>query len=899
MEKKLVLIDGNSIINRAFYGVPDLTNREGIHTNAVYGFLNILFKFMEEEQPTHLMVAFDEKAPTFRHKMYEEYKGTRKPMPEELREQVPLLKEILLAMNIRIYSKEGIEADDILGTMSCRGEKEGYEVSVVSGDRDLLQLATEHVMIRVPKTKGGKTLVEDYHAPEVIAQYGVTPAQIVDLKGLMGDTSDNIPGVPGVGEKTAVKILTLFGTVENAIANVEQITPNRAKEAVKNNIPLAKLSKQLATIKTDCKLGITMEECEVHDLYNPKAFQLIQKLELKSILKRFDRDAATDNPLENDFAVVESVAELDQWLDKIPAKQPIGMKFIYREREEVCQDSTGQLSLFLEESKGRLLGVAMAYSKEAVIFAVINDAITESYMGEVLQNLNRTHKFVLNDLKSQLSFLPFVTDKSSFDTNVAAYLLNPIQKSFLEEDLAEPYGDVSMFPYSQIFGKKTLEVAYAEKMQETIKYVSYCALVNVLVYPVLCKALKKEKSYALYTDIELPLVFTLYDMEQTGVLVKRQELQSFGEELGKQIEQLEQEIYEGAGEEFNINSPKQLGVILFEKMHMPYGKKTKTGYSTSAEVLEKLRFEDPIIEKILEYRQLTKLKSTYADGLGGFIDEKDGRIHTTFNQTITATGRLSSTEPNLQNIPIRMELGRQIRKVFVPAQDYVFLDADYSQIELRVLAHMSGDEALIEAYRENADIHRATASLVFHVPYDEVTDLQRRNAKAVNFGIVYGISGFGLSRDLNISKKQAEQYIEDYFETYPKVKQYMDDMVEQGKKKGYVDSLFGRRRPIPELSSKNFMQRQFGERIAMNSPIQGTAADIIKIAMLRVHDRLKQMQCRSRLCLQIHDELIIETHKDEIDEVKKVLEEEMVHACELKVPLIAEVKQGNNWSEAK
>jgi DNA polymerase-1 len=898
VDNKFVLLDGNSIINRAFYGVPDLTNKEGLHTNAIYGFLNIMFKIMDEEEPSHMLVAFDEKAPTFRHKMYEEYKGTRKPMPEELREQMPVLKEILQAMNIQIYSKEGIEADDILGTMACKGEKEGYEVSVVSGDRDLLQLATDKIKVRIPKTKGGKTLVEDYHTAQVIEKYGVTPGQIVDMKGLMGDSSDNIPGVPGVGEKTAIKLLTLYGTVESVIAHVDDITPNRAKEAVKNNIQLAKLSKTLATIKTDCKLGITMEQCQVEDLYNAKAYQLIRALDIKSILKRFNQDTAAEKGFEKSFLLLQTRKEWSDFMDSIEKDEPVAVKAVFRGDGDVTQDGNGQMTLFMTESNGRLLGMAVSFGREKTAFCHVGEELTEYDVTDGIRQLMKKHVLAANDLKSQLDFFPDATAKNSFDTNVASYLINPIQKGFAEEDIADVYSDISMYPYSQTFGKMPLETAFAEKEEETIRHLCCCALVNALVYPVLKKELKKVKSMSLFEEIEMPLIFTLHDMEKSGILVKREALKEYGTRLGERIRELETEIYDRAGEEFNINSPKQLGNILFEKMHMPYGKKTKTGYSTSAEVLEKLRFEDPVIEEILEYRQLTKLKSTYADGLDTYIEEKDGRIHTTFNQTITATGRLSSTEPNLQNIPIRMELGREIRKVFVPAEDYCFLDADYSQIELRVLAHMSGDKGLIDAYKENADIHRTTASLVFHTPYDEVTDLQRRSAKAVNFGIVYGISGFGLSRDLNISKKEAEKYIEDYFETYPGVKAYMDEMVALGKKKGYVTSLYGRRRPIPELTAKNFMQRQFGERVAMNSPIQGTAADIIKIAMIRVHDKLKEKNLRSRLILQIHDELLIETHKDEISQVKEILEHEMVHACEMEVPLIAQVQQGTTWFEA-
>ncbi len=896
--EKLVLIDGNSIVNRAFYGVPDLTNKEGLHTNAVYGFLNIFLKVLEEENPSHVLVAFDVKAPTFRHEMFDEYKGTRKPMPEELRQQIPLLKEVLKAMGVCMKEQSGIEADDILGTMAKLGESQGYDVSVVSGDRDLLQLATDRIKIRIPKTKGGKTTVEDYYSPQVIEKYGVTPSQIIDLKGLMGDASDNIPGVPGVGEKTAVKILTMFGTVENAIEKVEEITPNRAREAVRNNTKLALMSKKLATIKTDCKLGVKLEDCQLQNIFTEEAYQWVQKLEFKSLMTRFEKDTGADLTVEKKFREISKPDELIQRVDECLTKSYVSVKMFAKSKNESNQEANGQMTLFLEEEP-RLFAMAFCGDGENVYFCHGNAGIDEELIGKQCKRLiDEGAILVTNDLKSQLDFLPEMDESHSFDTGLAAYVMNPIQKGFLEEDIAYEYAGISMPVYSQIFGKKGYHSAYQEAKEEMVRYGCYCVLVNFLSYKPMHKKLKLLKSYDLFQDIEMPLVFTLYRMEREWVAVKREALREYGEQLGERIDVLQQQIYDMAGEEFNINSPKQLGVILFEKLRMPYGKKTKTGYSTSAEVLEKLRFESPIVEMILEYRQLTKLKSTYADGLSAYID-MDGRIRSTFNQTITATGRLSSTEPNLQNIPIRMELGRQIRKVFVPKEGCIFLDADYSQIELRVLAHMSGDEQLIEAYRQNADVHQTTASLVFHVPYDEVTELQRRNAKAVNFGIVYGISGFGLSRDLNISKKQAEQYIEDYFATYPKVKEYMESLVEMGKTKGYVASLFGRRRPIPELEAKNFMQRQFGERIAMNSPIQGTAADIIKIAMIRVDARLRKENLESKLILQIHDELLIETQLDEVEQVKTILEEEMVHAAEFSVPLIAEVKQGDSWYEAK
>lgn len=900
MEAKLVLIDGNSILNRAFYGVPDLTNREGLHTNAIYGFLNILFKVIDEEAPTHLLIAFDVKQPTFRHKLYDAYKGTRKPMAEELRQQVPVIKEVLQAMNITICEQEGIEADDILGTMSMKAEREGFQVSVVSGDRDLLQLATDKVLIRIPKTKGGQTLVEDYTPQTVLEKYGVTPAQIIDLKGLMGDSSDNIPGVPGIGEKTAVKILSQFQTVEEAIEHVGEISANRARDALKNNIELAQLSKKLATIKTDCEISVKLENTVIGDMFNKDVYTWIQKLEFKSMLSKFDSGMGNDMNAGEAFYTVTNREELQTLFKECANEDQISIKLLFQREGGQNIEPGGQFTLFANEEKEALHAAVISYGQENKTACIIVGEVSSIEIQNKLKEYVKIegHCLVACDIKSILGFLPVKCAEQCFDTGVAAYVVNPIRSSYTEEDIALEYAGIQMSPYVQLFGKLSQEKAWEESRQEMISYLCYCALVSLRAYKMLTEELKKTESMHLFKDIEMPLVFTLYDMERRGIRVEKEELGTYGRQLEVRIHELEQEIYARAGEEFNINSPKQLGVILFEKMSLPFAKKTKTGYSTSAEVLEKLRLEDPIVELVLEYRQLSKLKSTYADGLSGYI-ESDGRIHSTFNQTITATGRISSTEPNLQNIPIRMELGRQIRKVFVPEAGYVFLDADYSQIELRVLAHMAGDKRLIEAYKENADIHRMTASLVFHTPFDEVTDLQRRNAKAVNFGIVYGISGFGLSRDLNITKKEAEAYIKDYFATYPQVKEFMDELVRQGKEKGYVTTMFGRRRPIPELSSGNFMQRQFGERIAMNSPIQGTAADIIKIAMVRVNQRLKEEGLQSRLLLQIHDELLIETKISEEEQVKKILQTEMEQAAELSVPLIAEVKIGGNWYQAK
>lgn len=881
MSEKLVLIDGHSILNRAFFGIPDLTNAQGIHTNAVYGFLNILFKILEEEKPQYLTVAFDVHAPTFRHQMYDAYKGTRKPMADELRQQVPLMKEMLAAMGITIVEKEGYEADDILGTIAKRSEAQGIEVSVVSGDRDLLQLATEHIRVRIPKTKRTGTEIEDYYAADVKERYQVTPLEFIDVKALMGDSSDNIPGVPGIGEKTATNLIATYGSIENAYAHVEEIKPNRAKEMLKEHYDMAQMSKELATICIDAPIEYSLEQArltQVSDLYTPEAYVLCKQLELKNILSRFQVEVPKAKTAEK-FRYVTELSEAEKLFEQALGAGTIGFELI-------CG------------AEG-MLGLALAISPEEVCFLRAEGFLTAEYLLDKLQGLFRQNVVGATfDLKPQLRYIVDDTPSHYFDVKIAAYLLNPLKNDYTYEDVAKDYLGEMIPSRADLLGKLTFDAAMEEKPEEFLTCVCYMAYVNFCAAEVLTGQMKQEEMYHLFEEIEMPLIFTLSDMEKEGVLVDAVALKEYGKELGGRITELEQEIYQGAGENFNINSPKQLGVILFEKLQMPYGKKTKTGYSTVADVLEKLAPEYPLVAKILEYRQLAKLKSTYADGLANYIGT-DGRIHSTFNQTITATGRISSTEPNLQNIPIRMELGRLIRKVFLPKDGCVFMDADYSQIELRVLAHMSGDEMLIQAYREAQDIHAITASQVFHVPFEEVTPLQRRNAKAVNFGIVYGISSFGLSQDLSITRKEAESYIKSYFETYPGIKQFLDGLVHQAKANGYVTTMFGRRRPVPEISSSNFMQRSFGERIAMNSPIQGTAADIIKIAMIRVHDRMRREGLKSKLVLQVHDELLIETVKEEEAQVARILEEEMKNAAELAVTLEVDMHTGKNWYEAK
>ncbi len=879
---KLVLVDGHSILNRAFYGVPDLTNAAGLHTNAIYGFLNILFKILDEESPDYLTVAFDVKAPTFRHEMFKEYKGTRKPMPEELREQVPVMKEVLQAMGIRIIEQAGYEADDLLGTIAKRAEAEGIDVSLVSGDRDLLQIATDRIRIRIPKTKGGKTEIENYYAADVEAKYQVNPVQFIDLKALMGDTADNIPGVPKVGEKTATDLMVQFGSLDGIYEHIDEVTKKSIKESLIQNKDLAYLSRELATIKIDSPLTYTLEEARVGNFFNEASYILFKKLEFKNLLNKFEKGVSNEE-ISDSFHLVENLAEAEALFTR------------------VLSDKDRQIGLKVVKEAGRhgeLLGVALHLPEEGSFLVLKQGFLTEDYLKEKVALLGAQCRIATADIKSEYAYLQAQDTDRFFDVILAAYLLNPLKNDYTVEDIANEYLNLMLPEKGQAFGRLSFKAALNEKPEEFLKYCCFEAYVCAQAAVCLQQKLEETQMDRLMCEIEMPLTLVLFSMEEEGIRVNPEALKDYGEALSGKITELEQEIYSEAGCEFNINSPKQLGEILFEKMGLPGGKKTKTGYSTAADVLEKLSGEYPVVKHILEYRGLTKLKSTYADGLAAYIEDEN-RIHSTFNQTITATGRISSTEPNLQNIPIRMELGRQIRKVFIPKDGYCFVDADYSQIELRVLASMSGDERLIEAYRSHADIHRTTASQVFHIPFEEVTDLQRRNAKAVNFGIVYGISSFGLSEDLSISRKEAAAYIEQYFETYPQVKQFIDSLVKDAKKNGYAVTLYGRRRPVPELFSSNFMQRSFGERVAMNSPIQGTAADIIKIAMIRVFERLKKEGLKSKLILQVHDELLIETALEEEEQVRMILEEEMVHASSLAVELEIDLHVGNNWYEAK
>lgn len=917
---KLVLIDGHSILNRAFYGVPDLTNSEGLHTNAVYGFLNIMFKILEEEKADHVAVAFDLKEPTFRHNMYDAYKGTRKPMPEELHQQVELMKEVLAAMGVPILTLAGYEADDILGTVAKQSQAQGIDVAVVSGDRDLLQLADEHIKIRIPRTSRGGTEIRDYYPADVKQEYQVTPLEFIDVKALMGDSSDNIPGVPSIGEKTATSLIAAYGSIENAYAHLEEIRPPRAQKALGEHYDMAQMSKKLATICTDCPVEFDFANAKIENLYTPEAYQYMKRLEFKSILTRFDASEMGDTSafhLEDHFTLIRDEKAAADVFKKAAGCAVAGLQLIMgtAAAKGPAADTAEQLSFSFDENgevkagkKAKsglnpVTGLALCLGQEEIYCMAAGEQLSREFLTAQAKALcagaSGTDReiWVLN-LKEMLPYLELQDSAPVYDGGVAGYLLNPLKDTYAYDDLARDYLGLTVPSRADLLAKADLGDALWNEEPRAVTCACYMGYTVWKAAAPLAQQLKDTGMYGLYREIEMPLIYSLYHMEQEGVKVERAELEEYGNRLKVRIVDLEQEIYRDTGKEFNINSPKQLGEILFEDMKMPGGKKTKTGYSTAADVLDKLAPDYPVVQKILDYRQLTKLNSTYAEGLAAYIGE-DGRIHGKFNQTITATGRISSTEPNLQNIPVRMDLGREIRKVFVPKEGYVFVDADYSQIELRILAHMSGDERLIEAYRSAQDIHAITASEVFHVPLAEVTPLQRRNAKAVNFGIVYGISAFGLSEDLSISRKEAVEYINKYFETYPGVKTFLDDLVSQGKEQGYVTTLYGRRRPIPELKSANFMQRQFGERVAMNSPIQGSAADIMKIAMIAVDRELRSRNLRSRIVLQIHDELLIETAKDEIDTVKEILVDKMKHAADLKVSLEVEAEVGSSWFDAK
>ncbi len=877
--KKVVLIDGHSILNRAFYGVPELTNSAGLHTNAVYGFLNILLKLLEEERADYLAVAFDLPAPTFRHERYAEYKGTRKSMPDELREQVPLLKELLAAMNIKTVSLEGYEADDVIGTLAKRYQKEGLEVTVVSGDRDLLQLADSHILIRLPKTSRGKTEILDFTPAAVKETYGVTPEEFIDVKGLMGDSSDNIPGVPSIGEKTATALIQSWHSIENLKEHLEEVKPPRAKKALEEHFEDAVFSKWLATICLDAPLTLDLSELALGELYTSEAYEQIQRLEFRSLLKHFGSEVQREHMRAQHRPRIELIQTEEALWEA--AERAVKADEIGIARGELltafCSDAASVSVVFRRSPQAAELLKLKALTEQGE--GLILEPETERKLLSTFFERGRTVSGL--DIKPFLKEVGTEERDTVDDLGVLAYLLNPLKESYRSEDIARDY----------------LSLLLPSAKEDAVAAEAYEAYVAFAARKPLREKVSEQGMEKLYSEIERPLVFMLAEMEENGVAVDAEKLKAFSDELESEIHRIEDEIFAETGEEFNLNSPKQLGEILFDRMKLPYGKKTKSGYSTAADILEKLAPEYPVVKKILRYRMLTKLNSTYALGLAAYI-QADGRIHGSFHQTITATGRISSANPNLQNIPIRTEMGSRVRAVFVPAPGKVFVDADYSQIELRILAALSGDENLIAAYRDAVDVHAVTASQVFHVPLDEVTPLQRRNAKAVNFGVVYGISAFGLSEDLSISRNEAKEYINRYFESYPEVKRFLDRQIKEAKEYGFTRTLFGRIRPVPELKSSNFMQRAFGERVAMNAPIQGTAADIMKIAMVKVRRALESENLDARIVLQIHDELLVEADETVASRVLELLKETMRNAAELRVSLEVDAHIGNSWLEA-
>ena len=880
-KEKVMLIDGNSIINRAFYGLPSLTNKDGIYTNGVYGFLNIFFKLYEEEMPNYIAVAFDLKGPTFRHNQFEGYKSQRKSMPEELATQMPILKDTLKTMNIQIFELEGYEADDILGTLSVESDKNGMDVVLISGDRDMLQLATSTVKVRIPKTKGGKTEIEDYYERDVINIFGVTPKEYIDVKALMGDTSDNIPGVPSIGEKTALKIISQYKSIEEALKNHDNIMPKRIGESLINNKEVAIMSKELATIVTDTPVNIQYKPLSKKDIFNPNFKQSLEKLEFKSIiLKYFDQDSVKSITKNNFYTqTITNKMELNKIFNIIATKESVALAIVN----------------FANKS----IGISVSFEDKGIksFFMPFSDELNNETFLENFKIIERVKNLYFYDSKNFLNFLK-KDIKISFDSMLAAYILN-IDSSL--EGIGKEFLGIEIEKEEDLAGKGKNRRSFNDLSDDEKE--SYGCTYSFIVfssYKQMDLRIKDHKQEDLYYNIELPLAKVLSSMERFGIKIDRMALVDYENQISQDINKLTQEIYMQAGEEFNINSPSQMGTVLFEKLGLKGSKKTKTGYSTAADVLEKIKHTHPIIESILKYRMLSKLKSTYCEGLLNVTNPSTDKIHTTYNQTIASTGRISSIEPNLQNIPIRMELGRKLRKVFIPSDDsFTFLDADYSQIELRILAHLSRDPNMIAAYKNGEDIHRATAAQVLGIPQNEVSNDQRSSAKAINFGIIYGISGFSLSQDLRITKKEADKYIASYFKQYPNVKQYLDTSIANAKENGYGITIFGRRRLIPELFSSNFITRGFGERVAMNMPIQGSAADIIKIAMINVFNRLNKEKLKSRLILTVHDELLVETKINEIDQVKSILRQEMESAAQLLVPLEVEVHEGGTWYHAK
>ncbi|WP_075982537.1 DNA polymerase I [Bacillus massilinigeriensis] len=877
MKKKLVLIDGNSIAYRAFFALPLLNNDKGIHTNAVYGFTMMMQRILEDEKPTHIMVAFDAGKTTFRHKTYTEYKGGRQKTPPELSEQFPLIRELLDSYGISRYELENYEADDIIGTLSLNAEKEGFEVKVISGDKDLTQLSSEHTTVSV--TKKGITEIEEYTPLHIKEKYGLTPEQIIDMKGLMGDASDNIPGIPGIGEKTAIKLLKEFGSVEELISSIEKVSGKKLKEKIEEFKDQALMSKELATIMREAPVEVKLNEIEYSGFQKEKVIALFKELGFQSLLSKMDdqSEIREEKPLQEiQFEIVNEITD-----------------------ELFLEESAFYVEI-LEENYhyADILGFSLV-NQNGKFFISAEKAIQSKVFKEWAEDETK-RKTVYDAKRSEVALRNHDIHLKGvdFDLLIASYIINPAEAVDDVEAIAKRYGFENVQSDDSFYGKGAKRHIPDESL--LAEHLVRKAEALIFLKQKLEGELKNNQQYELFRDLEMPLSLILADMEATGVKVDTDRLRVMGEEFNQKLSEIEGRIYVLAGEVFNINSPKQLGVILFEKLGLPVVKKTKTGYSTSADILEKLENKHEIIKEILQYRQLGKLQSTYIEGLLKVVNPKTGKVHTRFNQALTQTGRLSSTDPNLQNIPIRLEEGRKIRQVFIPSEEnWVMFAADYSQIELRVLAHIADDKKLIQAFKEGMDIHTKTAMEVFHVGKDEVTANMRRHAKAVNFGIVYGISDYGLSQSLRISRKEAGHFIDRYLESYPGVKEYMADIVQEAKEKGYVSTLLHRRRYLPEITSRNFNIRSFAERTAMNTPIQGSAADIIKKAMVDMAQRLITEGLQARLLLSVHDELIFEAPEEEIERLKVIVPDVMENTIELKVPLKVDYAYGPTWFDAK
>ena len=913
--EKLVLIDGNSIMNRAFYGIMGskmLMTKDGKYTNAVYGFLAIMFKILDDIKPEYLAVAFDLKGPTARHELYKEYKANRHGMPEELAEQMPVIKDVLRAMNIDIIEKQGYEGDDILGTLAKYGEKQGLEVTILSGDRDTFQLASDHITIRIPRTKAGKTETEDYNRAKVLEEYGLEPEQLIEVKALQGDSSDNIPGVPGIGPKTAISLIQRYHTVAELYEKVEageDDLKGKQRENIVNNKEMAELSRMLGEINTNVPIEDTLEEIKLEEWDKPKVLEIFEELRFNRYIDKFglrgissvEGTNSEEDSKEKHFEIVETteIPELKLKRETDTAKETDKKLYYYLETKE--NNSPENII------KKEITGISI-YSENKIYYIGLHDGFKEQLKNIFEDEQIEKYGYDLAQDYILLKQIGITMKNIVYDAKIAAYILNPTSK-YTMDVIARDYLEIDNAEFLQSQGVKDeanqqtslFDTGEKDTQKDESKKMENCLYAEEVykLAEVTMKKLEEIDAVDLFKNIDMPTVEVLAEMQWNGMYVDVQELDNYGQALKDRLEILTQEIYELCGEEFNINSTKQLGEVLFEKLKLPVVKKTKNGYSTDVDVLEKLRDEHPVIEKILEYRQLMKLNSTYVEGMKPYINSTTKRIHSFFHQTITATGRISSTEPNLQNIPTRFELGKQLRKAFKPADGCLYIDADYSQVELRVLAHISNDEHMVQAFNNGEDIHRQAASKVFNTPIDEVTKEQRSNAKAVNFGIVYGISDFGLGEQLHISRKKARQYIDQYLEQYSGIKNFMNEVVEKAKETGYVETLFKRRRYIPELKSINYMVRQFGQRVAMNTPIQGTAADIMKIAMINVLRELKARNMKSKIVLQVHDEMMIEAPLKEVDDVKDILQRCMESACKLNVPLIAEVSEAANWYECK